>query len=255
MPLSSIAGAASRRDRPSGIVTLERLDDAHLRALHQRVDRRAVGHVAAQHVVAGAQLAAAQRERGVELEEAGVVDHALALEQLADACRRRRPRGSGRRPRRPARRSSPWNGWNVALMTYSARADEQPARAARRGAGTSAAAWASCGGSVGRPGRPMRWARAARLIGGALGDRRCGAAGGSGSNACSASGSGSGSGSASGAAARRPRRARARRAGPRAPRRPAGAPLVSGRPLTGSARAPRLAAGGGTAGRPRPSRR
>ena len=66
---------------------VERLDHLDLGALHQRLDRRAVGHVAAQDVVAGDQVAAPERDRGVELEEAGVGDHALGLEQLADRAR------------------------------------------------------------------------------------------------------------------------------------------------------------------------
>ena len=252
MPLSSTAGAASRRDRPSGIVTSNVLTTRTFGPCMQRVDRRAVGHVAAQHVVAGAQLAAAQRQRGVELEEARVGDHALALEQLADAAGVGARPGSARRRRPPARRSS-WNGWKVALMTYSAAPMNAQREQRDAGAGTSARGLGELGGSVGRPGPadPLGARGAAHRR--PLGDR------GAARRAAAARARGSRVADRARRSARRrlvgARRARARRAARPAPRRRAALLWCPCAHLQRPARAPRLAAAGGTAGRPRPSRR
>ena len=177
----------------------------------------------------------------------------------------------------PACSCSDWNGWNVALMAYSAAPIASSAISAtkrrnqRLGLG-------DCGGSTGRPGRPMRCAFAARLIGwrsatavgrgawsGAARTRRARrdrrrapggqlAAGTGPGSGRRVDGSGSGSAAASGCGCAESARSRSARRGGTLLRRPLA--LLGDRPATrGPARAPRLAAGGGTAGRPRPSQR
>ncbi len=78
----------------------------------------------------------------------------------------------------PACSRSSRSGWNVSLIAYSAAPMNSSAASAirrrnqRRGLG-------ELGGSAGRPGFPIRWARAARLTGGrsATAVRRAGASG------------------------------------------------------------------------------
>ena len=172
---------------------------------------------------------------------------ALALEQLADLPRV----GALRDPHGDAARLlvSSWKGWKVALIDVERAADGSSASSAtrrrnqRRGLG-------ELGGSTGRPGLPIRCARAARLIGGRSATRR-----GASREAAGARARARGSGADRAVRLARPRRAAAPCAAPPAPRPPACAPLVCVRPLRLPARAPRLAAGGGTAFRPRPSRR
>ena len=74
----------------------------------------AVGHVAAQHVAAGAQVAAAERERRVELEEARVLDTPCASRSWPISSRV----GAVGDPHGDAAgcSSSPWKGWKVALI-------------------------------------------------------------------------------------------------------------------------------------------
>ena len=110
---------------------------AHLRALGERGDRVAVAHVAQQRVVARAQAAAAAGERRVQLEEARRWRRRRGPRGCRRSRRRRRPRGSSRSR---CRCRFAWNGWKVALMTYSASADRQPAPGRRRSGGASARA-------------------------------------------------------------------------------------------------------------------
>ena len=160
----------SRLDGPSGSVTLNVLTTLAFGPCMSASIARAVGHALLQRVVAGAQLAAAPRDRGVEPRTASRCRSRPRPRAACRSGRRRRRRGSSPRPRRCG---SPWNGWKVALIATARR---RSARArARRGcaAGSDGAArrpgggrWsagrsASCGGRAAAPAGAWRRAGAA----------------------------------------------------------------------------------------------
>ena len=79
-----------RRDLVERVALGDRDDDlARPRLLRERVDRRAVAHVLGERVVAGDDVVALAGERHPDPKEAGVVDHALLLEDVGDLVRGR----------------------------------------------------------------------------------------------------------------------------------------------------------------------
>ena len=86
----------------------------------------------------------------------------------------------------PCSSPAPWNGWNVSLIAQSAAPMNASAITATRRR-NQRLGFGDAGGSVGRPGRPIRCALAARLSGwrSSGGSVRVRRVGGSGSKACS----------------------------------------------------------------------